>query len=149
MTKFLLFISIGIIVYLLLQPSSNAPLDKTESTNLAPPIVSDPIVKEELTEKEASMGEEIQNLPTESEATPVAADAAVKKTGVTGLKLIGTIYGNQSASAMLADANNKTFVVRLNQKVLKTDYLVTRIDKDRVYLKKDSKTYILVMNKVR
>lgn len=143
MTKVLLFISIGIIIYLLLQPNSNAPLDQTESATSAP-VVSDPIVVEA---PPAVTSEEIQDLPVQENVEPL--ETQKKKSGVGGLKLIGTIYGAENASAMLADANNKTFVVKLNQKVLKSEYLVTRIDKDRIYLRKDNKNFVLVMNKAR
>lgn len=144
MTKFLLFISIGIIVYLLLQPTGNAPLDTVETTNPSQPIVMDP-PKEAIVLND-SINEEIQNLPvddTKLEAVPK------KKSPLSGLKLIGTIYGTDNPSAMLADANNKTFVVRLQQKVLTSDFTVTNIGKDRIYLRKNDKTYVLVMNKAR
>jgi hypothetical protein len=144
MTKLLLFISIGIIIYLLLQPTNNAPLDKTEPVADSQPIVMDP--PKDAIPINDDVSEEIKNLPVEE----VKSEAPLKKRSpLSGLKLIGTIYGTENPSAMLADANNKTFVVRLQQKVLKSDFTVTNIGKDRIYLRKNDKTYVLVMNKAR
>ncbi|MCB0347665.1 MAG: hypothetical protein KDD37_02470 [Bdellovibrionales bacterium] len=150
MTKFLLFISIGVIVYLLLQPSQNVPLDSAETAKaIKGPIVSDPpkIVENIEEAAEPTIAEEIKNLPVEE---PEQLEPMPKaKSGLSSLKLIGTIYGTDNPSAMLADGNNKTFIVRLRQKVLKSDYVVTKIDKDRIHLFKGGKTYVLVMNKAR
>ncbi len=145
MTKFLLFISIGIIVYLLLQPGQNAPLDTLPSTPVSQPIVMDPPPLN-VDEEVVNVAEEIKNLPIDETA---AETMPKSKSPLSGLKLIGTIYGTNNPSAMLADANNKTFIVRLNQKVLRSDYLVSKIAKDRIYLSKSGKTYVLVMNKAR
>lgn len=140
MAKILFVFSLLLIVFVLFQekkePSKvEAPLPK------ATPIVSDPSPTPGIDVKK-----EVESLPVDENLVEDIKPPPVKK-GLASLSLIATIYGVKEPVAMLADRNQKTFSVKLNEKILKSDYRIIRIEKDRIFVKKDGKTYTLKMKK--
>jgi len=63
------------------------------------------------------------------------------------LTLKGTIYGSDDDRAMLVGPNGQTIYARVGDKIPATNYVLSKIERNRVIVEKQGKAYLLYIQK--